>query len=217
MPITIRDDGVVIEGNAVDVDFLGGISVTLIAAGTVQVQIPLLGITTAMLADGSITLAKLASGSIDSSKVVDGSLTAVKFDATTLTEFVQDVLGVTFVNSGSITAAYNDGAGTLTLTVNFAGSGAAATAARSDHSHTATVTLRTVSNPSCANGTFCSGTPTCIAGEQIVGGGAELGHAAMVLTGSRPTGNAWFGIAFNNTGATQSLVVYALCQETPIL
>lgn len=105
--IIVREEGVVRDANAGDLDFQDGLTVTQIAPGVVTIEIGANEITTGMLqdalvtaikmapnsvetvaikdanvttpkiADANITLAKLAPNSVDSSKIVDGSITAI--------------------------------------------------------------------------------------------------------------------------------------------
>ncbi len=58
--IIVREEGVVRDANASDLDFQDGLTVTQIAPGVVTIEIGTAEITTAMLADGLITAAKLA-------------------------------------------------------------------------------------------------------------------------------------------------------------
>ena len=82
--IIVREEGVVRDANAGDLDFQDGLTVTQIAPGVVTIEIGANEITTGMLqdalitavkiADGNVTLAKLAANSVDASKIVDGSV-----------------------------------------------------------------------------------------------------------------------------------------------
>lgn len=219
MPVTIRDDNIVIDGAAVDIDFLGGLEVVQTAPGVVEINIAEPGIITTMLQDSSVTAQKLAAGSVDASKVVNGSLTVAKLVLAEFTELIQDVLGITIVSSPSITSTYNDALGTLTLTLNFAGAGAASTVARSDHSHAAPVTIRSIINAFMPNATASAINPACIAGEQMVGGGCSLNGASslfQIIASYPPATNSWWCAIWNNTGAGQTANGYVICQESTV-
>lgn len=82
--IIVREEGVVRDANASDLDFQDGLTVTQIAPGVVTIEVGTGEITTAMLqdalitsvkiADGQVTLAKMAANSVDASKIVDLSV-----------------------------------------------------------------------------------------------------------------------------------------------
>lgn len=201
--VIIRDNGTVIDPAATDLNFEEGLAITLVAPGVVRVDIPPSGLTTTLFADGSVT--------------------AVKLDSTTVTEFVQDVVGITFVDTPSIDFTYNDAAGQMSAVVLYGGSGgdfgAANTVARSDHKHTATLTQRTGTHPGgCLTGNFCSIGCTCNAGETLVAGGCGGGGVNIFMTDCKPTSaTSWIHTFFNSSGGTTgSQTATCMCQEAPI-
>lgn len=52
---------------------------------------------------------------------------------------------------------------------------------------------------------------SCAAGEQVLSGGGQPGHFGTEMTSSRPSGNGWLYQAKNNTGAEDTITVFALC------
>lgn len=80
--IIVREEGVVRDANASDLDFQDGLTVTQIAPGVVTIGIGPGEIVTSMIDSLAVTLANMAAGSVDSSKVVDGSLLHTDLDPT---------------------------------------------------------------------------------------------------------------------------------------
>jgi hypothetical protein len=72
--IIVRENGVVRDANASDVDYAAPLTATQIAPGVVVIDVAASGIDTAEIANAAITLAKLAANSVDSSKIVDDSI-----------------------------------------------------------------------------------------------------------------------------------------------
>ena len=115
--IIVREEGVVRDANAGDLDFQDGLTVTQIAPGVVTIEIGANEITTGMLqdalitavkiADGNVTLAKLAANSVDASKIVDGSVGTNELanSAVTLAKLAGNSVDSSKIVDGSIVAA----------------------------------------------------------------------------------------------------------------
>lgn len=79
--IIVRENGVVRDANASDVDYAAPLTATQIAPGVVVIDVAAGGITTTEIANAAVTLAKLATNSVDSSKIVDGSIVDIDINA----------------------------------------------------------------------------------------------------------------------------------------
>jgi hypothetical protein len=104
--IIVRENGVVRDANASDVDFAAPLTATQIAPGVIVIDIAAAGIGTSEIANAAITLAKLASDSVDSSKIVNGSIIDADINA------AAGIVGtkIAAAPNGVPTAGINDGA-----------------------------------------------------------------------------------------------------------
>ena len=80
-----------------------------------------------------------------------------------------------------------------------------------DASELGTITLRQSAANNVAGGGFASATANCLAGEQVISGGADVSSTNLNLAEFRLSGNGWFITAKNNTGVNQTLQAEVLC------
>jgi hypothetical protein len=76
--IIARQDGVVVDSNAGDMDFQGAIRINQVAPGVIELYIGDDGITSAMIGNAVIEAAHIAAGSIGTTELADEGVTAAK-------------------------------------------------------------------------------------------------------------------------------------------
>lgn len=79
--IIVREEGVVRDANASDLDFQDGLLVTQIAPGVVTIEIQTDSITTGMLQNALITSVKIADANVTTAKIADANVTLAKMAA----------------------------------------------------------------------------------------------------------------------------------------
>jgi hypothetical protein len=78
MGLIVRDDGVLIDNNAIIVNFADGISVNEITAGSVSIFIGPNAIVESMIVDNAISSAKIQDNAITNAKITDNAITTSK-------------------------------------------------------------------------------------------------------------------------------------------
>jgi hypothetical protein len=104
--IIVRENGVVRDANATDLDFQDGLAISQIAPGVVTIDIGAGEVTTGMLADLSVTLIKLAANSVDASKIVDGSVGKTELAGAAIEDYIRGISASAGSGSNASTVTY---------------------------------------------------------------------------------------------------------------
>lgn len=165
------------------------------------------------LAKNSVRSAQIADGSVRALDLRDNSVNALKIapDAVGSEEIAENAVASPEVAPDSLTnqdlgdaSVASPEVADQSLTANDLGPNSVAA------SELGTVTVRTNSAKVAKDGNG-GVSVDCAAGEQVLGGGGQPGHFGTEMTSSRPSGNGWLYQAKNNTGAEDTLTVFALC------
>jgi hypothetical protein len=174
---------------------------------------PKFAVRSAQIVDGTVRTIDLRDNAVKSGKVADASLTADDLgpDSVGTEEIAKNAVASPEVAPDSLTAGDLAAASVGSSEVTDQSLTAADLGPSSvNSSELGTVTVRSNST-GIANGANNGVSVDCLAGEQLLSGGAQPGHFGVEMTSSRPVGNGWLYQAKNNSGSNSTITVYAVC------
>ena len=171
--IIVREEGVVRDANASDMDFQDGLTVTQIAPGVVTVEIGAAEVTTGMLQDALITAIKMAPNSVETAAIKDANVTLAKLAPSSVDS--SKIVNASIVGSDLAGTV----GGTLVQTISEA-------TGHSTSSNSSTVTWATHLT---VNDTLPSGTWEC----SVIMNATYTGHAGGVTTAESRIGSPIVG------------------------
>jgi hypothetical protein len=157
----------------------------------------------AQIVDGTVRTVDLRDNAVNAQKIAPDAVGSEEIaeNAVASPEVAPDSLTNQDLSDASVTSSE---VADQSLTANDLGPNSVAS------SELAGVTVRT-NTAKVAKGANGSVSVNCAPGEQVLSGGGQPGHFGTEMTSSRPSGEGWLYQAQNNSGAEDTLTVFALC------